>query len=162
VIVVADTSVLINLCCVQQGGLLKSLFNEVVIPPEVKMEFLRLAASVPRFTGLVLPQGVREQKPSILLSAVQAEPGLDVGESAALSLAMEIKADAILVDERRGHEVALKLGLRTIGIIGILLKAKSAGLIPAVLPVLIELKHEAGFWISDKLLNRVAQLAEEV
>jgi predicted nucleic acid-binding protein len=35
VIVVADTSVLINLCRVGQGGLFQQLFQEVYIPPEV-------------------------------------------------------------------------------------------------------------------------------
>jgi predicted nucleic acid-binding protein len=41
VIVVADTSVLINLCRVGEGGLFKRLFFEVVIPPEVAAEFVR-------------------------------------------------------------------------------------------------------------------------
>jgi predicted nucleic acid-binding protein len=43
VIVVADTSVLINLCRVGQGGLFQRLFQEVFIPPEVAAEFDRLA-----------------------------------------------------------------------------------------------------------------------
>jgi predicted nucleic acid-binding protein len=46
VIVVADTSVLINLCRVGQGGLFKSLFLEVAIPPEVAAEFVALIVSV--------------------------------------------------------------------------------------------------------------------
>jgi uncharacterized protein len=44
--------------------------------------------------------------------------GLDLGEAAALTLAAEIHADAVLIDERRGHDVAVQLGLRTIGILG--------------------------------------------
>ncbi len=47
-IVVADTSVLINLCCVGQGGLFRQLFQEVVIPPEVAAEFARLASGAQR------------------------------------------------------------------------------------------------------------------
>jgi predicted nucleic acid-binding protein len=43
VIVVADTSVLLNLCRIGQVELLARLFHEVVIPPEVAVEFGRLA-----------------------------------------------------------------------------------------------------------------------
>ena len=68
-IVVADTSVLINLCRVRQGDLLKSLFHEVVIPPEVAAEFSRLATTVPRFASLSLPPGVRLQAPAALMPA---------------------------------------------------------------------------------------------
>lgn len=59
-IVVADTSVLINLCRVGQGGLFRQLFQEVVIPPEVAVEFARLASNSPRFAGMKLPDGIRQ------------------------------------------------------------------------------------------------------
>jgi predicted nucleic acid-binding protein len=162
VIVVADTSVLINLCRVGQGGLLKSLFREAVIPPEVAAEFVALTTSNPRFSGLRLPSGIREQSPTTLLPAVRAAEGLDVGEAVALSLAVEIHADAILIDERRGHEVAVQLGLRTIGLLGILLRAKSAGVVPCISPVIDLLERDAGFWISGKLRGEVLRLAGEI
>jgi predicted nucleic acid-binding protein len=161
VIVVADTSVLINLCRVGLGGLFRQLFREVVIPPEVAAEFTRLAAMTPRFAGLTLPAGIRQQSPAALLPAVRAAIGLDAGEAAALSLAVEIHADAVLVDERRGHEVAHQLGLRTIGVLGILLRAKSDGHLPAVQPVLEALQRDAGFWLSESLKKQVLGLADE-
>ena len=73
-IVVADTSVLINLCRVEQGDLLVRLFHDVVIPPEVAAEFLRLTAAVPRFASLSLPTGIRLQVPSVA-SAIGCVPG---------------------------------------------------------------------------------------
>jgi len=130
VIVVADTSVPINLCHVGQGGLFQQLFHEVFIPPEVAAEFDRLAGKVVRFAGLKLPPEIKLQSPSSPPEAVRTASGLDSGE-AALSLAVEIHAEAVLIDERRGHEVAVQLGLRTIGILGILLCAKAAGFLPA-------------------------------
>lgn len=54
-LVVSDTSVLLNLCRVAAEGLLQELFGEVWIPPAVAAEFSRLAGSRPRFQGLVLP-----------------------------------------------------------------------------------------------------------
>ena len=160
-IVVTDTSVLINLCRVGQSGLLMRLFREVVIPPEVAAEFSHLVATVPRFAGLVLPEGIRQQSPSALLPAVRSAIGLDLGEAAALSLAVEIHADAILVDERRGHEVALQLGLQTIGVLGVLLRAKTAGIIPVVKPLVDSLQRDAGFWISESLREEVLRAAGE-
>ena len=160
-IVVADTSVLINLCRIGQGGLFKSLFHEVMIPPEVAAEFARLASAVPRFNGLVLPDGIRQQRPSALLPVVRAASGLDAGEAAALSLAVEIHADAILVDERRGHEVAIQLGLQTIGILGILLRAKKVGVLQMIKPVMDSLQQDAGFWLSESLREKVLRLAGE-
>jgi predicted nucleic acid-binding protein len=155
VIVVADTSVLINLCRVGHDRLLRQLFQEIVIPPEVAVEFSRLAANIPRFTGLKLPSGIRQQPPSIVAPVVRDAAGLDLGEAAALSLAVEIHADAVLIDERRGYEVAVQLGLRTIGILGILLRAKSAGFLPAIKPVLDVLQQEAGFWLSEAIRKQV-------
>lgn len=160
-IVVADTSVLINLCRVGQGGLFKSLFFEVVIPPEVAAEFANLTFSFPRFSGLTLPAGIREQSPTALLPAVRAAEGLDPGEAAALSPAVEIHADAVLIDERRGHEVALQLGLRAIGLFGILLRAKAVGIVPQIAPVMAMLERDAGFWISEKLRADILRLAGE-
>ena len=89
-IVVADTSVLLNLCCVGQADLLRRLFREVVIPPEVADEFSRLAIEVSRFRGLVLPAWVARQKASSSPPRLQIEEGLDPGERAALALAIEI------------------------------------------------------------------------
>lgn len=160
-IVVADTSVLINLCRVGQGELVCRLFHEVLIPPEVAEEFARLASTVSRFVGLNLPTGIRLKVPTSLLPAVPATAGLDMGEAAALSLALEIRADAVLVDERRGHEVAVHLGLRAIGLLGVLLRAKSVGLLPAVRPVLDALRRDAGFWLAESLRQQVLALAGE-
>jgi predicted nucleic acid-binding protein len=135
VIVVADTSVLIDLCRIGHGRLLKRLFQEVVIPPEVAAESVHLAVTVPRFAGLVLPDGIRRQSPAALSPVICAAKGLDAGEAAALPLAVEIHADAVPVDERRGYEVALQLGLHAIGVLGILLRAKAAGLLAEIKPV---------------------------
>jgi predicted nucleic acid-binding protein len=161
VIVVADTSVLINLCRVGQSSLFQDLFQEVFVPPEVAAEFARLAGRTSRFAGLKLPAEIKQQSPSSFPDAVRNATGLDLGEAAALSLAVEIHADAVLIDERRGYEVAVQLGLRTVGILGMLLRAKSAGFLPAVKPVLDALQRDAGFWLSESLRKQVLQAAAE-
>lgn len=54
-IVVSDTSVILNLCFLGQEGLLSQLFGTVVAPPQVEAEFVRLASMDARFHGLVFP-----------------------------------------------------------------------------------------------------------
>ncbi len=50
-LVVSDTSVLLNLCRVSAEGLLPALFREVWVPPAVAAGFARLAESRARFQG---------------------------------------------------------------------------------------------------------------
>jgi predicted nucleic acid-binding protein len=160
VIVVADTSVLLNLCRIGQVELLSRLFHEVVTPPEVAAEFDRLARQTTRFQGLTLPSWVRQQSAANIAAAIRAA-NLDSGETAALALALEIRADALLVDERRGHQVAVQLGIKTIGVLGILLQAKSSGFIPQLRPLLETLERDAQFWIASAMRQRVLGLAAE-
>ena len=86
---------------------------------------------------------------------------LDLGEAAAIALCFSQTADALLVDESLGRAVAARLGLRTIGILGILVEARSQNLIPKVVPVLDRLEQEAGFWIAPALRTCVLQLVGE-
>jgi len=59
------------------------------------------------------------------------------------------------MDERVGREVARHLGLRYIGLIGILVEAKHKGMLSAVKPHLDALRNVAGFRIRDALYARV-------
>jgi predicted nucleic acid-binding protein len=86
---------------------------------------------------------------------------LDVGEAEAIALAKELAADLLLMDGRRGRDIAARLGLRVIGLLGVLIEAKHRGMIPAVKPILDDLKAKAGFWVSQQLYARVLQAAGE-
>lgn len=159
-IVVADTSVLLNLCRIGQVELLVRLFHEVIVPETVAEEFGRLAHATPRFQGLILPEWVGCRSEAAAVPEVRTA-NLDPGETAAIELALAIHADALLVDERRGQAVAKRLGVRTIGVLGILLQAKRSGLVPRLGPLLDALESEAQFWISAELRQRVLELAGE-
>ena len=118
-IVVSDTSPLRYLA--EIGGLdwLPAIFGEVVCPVEVIDEcrhpraplLLReWAASEP---GWLRVEGVP--------NTAQLPPlphRLDPGEIAALNLARELRADLLLMDERRGRDVATRLGLAVTGTLG--------------------------------------------
>src|SRR5207247_742892 len=86
---------------------------------------------------------------------------LDAGETEAITLAIELHADLVLMDERKGTEAARQLGLATIGVFGVLLEAKRKGLIERVLPCVDRLVGELRFFASPALRQRLAQLAGE-
>src|ERR1017187_4069055 len=111
-IVVADTSVILNLCRIQHEHLLQQLFKRILIPDEVADEFARLVKIQKRFSGLVLPAWIEvlPSPKSIPVEVVQAE--LDAGEAAAIALFLKQKAEALLIDEALGRSVAEKLGIR--------------------------------------------------
>jgi hypothetical protein len=140
VIVVADTSVILNLCRIQHERLLPQLFGRVVVPEEVASEFSRLCAAEIRFTGLGLPTWIQVQPSPQPIPDLVRTAHLDAGETAAIALGLSLVADALPIDERLGREVANRLGLRTIGILGVLLESHRRGLIPEVKAVLDRLR----------------------
>jgi predicted nucleic acid-binding protein len=84
---------------------------------------------------------------------------LDEGDREAIQLALELKADLLLIDERAGREEAIKLNLPVIGTLGILERAAEKGMLDFAL-VLANLKTH-GFFVSPELerdfLRRDAQ-----
>ncbi len=153
-IVVSDTSCVTNLLAIGRAVLLRELFGEVVIPSAVARELRAAHAALPDF--------IREQpvKNSSRAQALAIEP-LDEGEAEAIVLAEELHADYLLMDEAAGRGVAVRCGLRVIGLLGLLVRAKQQGLVPAVAPLLDALERDAGFWMTADLKRRVLDQAGE-
>jgi predicted nucleic acid-binding protein len=82
-------------------------------------------------------------------------------EAEAIALALELNADVVLLDEMRGRDVAKGLGLQHTGLLGVLIQAKKQGLFSQVVPILDQLRHQMGFWVSASLYRRVRSLAGE-
>lgn len=72
------------------------------------------------------------------------------------------EADLLLLDERRGRQIAANFNIKFQGILGVLLAAKLRGLIPVIKPTVDELIGKAGFWVSQAVYTRVLQLANEI
>lgn len=151
-IVVADTSAISNLITVGRESILRELFGEVMIPPEVRRELLDWHSALPSFVTVIEP---RNQ------TAVAELVELDAGEAEAIILADELDADLPLIDERKGRLVASRFGLKSTGLLGVLLEAKRAGLLENLKPVLDELAERAGFRISAAVRSEFLRLAGE-
>ena len=85
---------------------------------------------------------------------------LDAGEREAISLARELRADWLLIDERIGHGVAARLGIPSIGVLGVILEAKRVGFLDAVRPVVDHLRQNR-FFISDPLYELILRQSGE-
>lgn len=99
---------MLNPSVLGQAGLLADLFGTVLAPPEVQAEFQRLAASGPRFLGLPFPEFVQMCAVAAIHSLLLGNRHLYAGEIAALSLAEELQADAVLLDDRAARTLAPK------------------------------------------------------
>ena len=149
--VVSNSSPLIALGQIGQLGLLHQLFHEILIPPAVARE---AAASVAGQEWI----HVHSLAEPVLAEAMR--PGLGEGEREALSLAAEISAKAVIVDDDAARRIGLRLGLPVIGTAGVLLLAKERGYTRAVKPHLIAL-IEAGFYLSPVLVELIAKRTAE-
>jgi predicted nucleic acid-binding protein len=73
-----------------------------------------------------------------------------------------LHADYLLIDEMEGREAAAQEGLKTIGVLGVFIQAKSAGLIAQVRPLMEDLREKARFYIHSKLFEAVLRQAGEL
>lgn len=163
-IIVSDTSPITNLAAIGKLDLLHSLFGYILIPAEVCGEMVGVGKVVPgtkevqELSWITTKEVVDQQW---IADILDNEENIDVGEAAALVLALETKADVLLMDERRGRAVAAEYGIKVVGLLGILLQAKERGLISAVKPVMEKLITEASFRVSSSLYKTVLQAASE-
>lgn len=86
---------------------------------------------------------------------------LDAGEAEAIALASETGASLVLIDESDGRTKARSLGLRVSETVGVLLRAKRTGHLPALKPLLNRLVQQYRFRLSRPLLDQVLKEAGE-
>ena len=102
--------------------------------------------------------------PWLMVRSVAVEPALvallDMGEAATITLATAEQARVVVLDEVRGRRVAQRRGLMTIGTLGVLLRAKQAGLLDALAPIMDTLLSQ-GRYISPALREQVLREAGE-
>jgi len=159
-IVVSDAPPLINLARVQQFELLAAFYGQVIIPRAVYDEVVVRgqghdgSAEVQSASWIE----IREPQDDLAVQSLAAELGR--GEASAIILAKERRAGLLLIDEIRGRRVAQQLGLKVLGTLGILARAKREGRIPNLRQVL-NLLRARGTWIGEELYEEVLRLAGE-
>jgi predicted nucleic acid-binding protein len=146
---VFDASPLIVFQQVGQLDLLRALFDRAVVPTAVAEE---VAPSLG-----VLPSWI-EVHPVFTNPAISAL--LHAGERAAISLAVQLGADFVILDDLAGRKAAERIGLAATGSLGLLVRAKRGGMIREVNP-LMDAMIAAGLFVSDGLYHRILSIAGE-
>jgi predicted nucleic acid-binding protein len=157
-IVISDTSIITNLIQLNQLSILEHLFEEIILPRQVFDELGKIPAQAELVTATSWIQ-VEEVKNQVLFQHLLLE--LDPGESAAIALAIELQADALLIDEKKGRRIAREHGLPITGLLGILIDAKNEHLVEEVKPILDALIFKQGFRISPKLYQAILKRVNE-
>lgn len=162
-IVVSDTSAITTLAAINHLTLLSLLYGQVIIPEAVYRELVDIAPPVP---GTIEVQTVSwlEVQPVVnreVVERLQGDVRLDPGESEAIALALELEADLLLIDERRGRAEADRLGIKITGLLGILVEAKQKNLIVAVKPLMDALIATAEFRVSSTLYSLILDMVDE-
>lgn len=159
-VVVSDTSPIRALDHLGLTTLLERLYGDVLIPPGVAEELRDPDSTLPPLDWASIP-GVRVQAPTDAGRVTQLLQTLDRGESEAIALALEVRAAALLADERMARSVAVSLGLKPIGVLAMLVQAKQEGLVTTVRPLMDRLRAGIDFRISPALYAEISRLASE-
>jgi len=135
-IIISDTSPLSSLALVGYLSILKDIYTNVVIPQAVANELANLTEEDIRIKAIISLNWIQVKQATNLelVACLRNEYNLDLGEAEAIALALELKADELLIDERLGRREAVRLGLSITGVLGVLLIAKNRGLIAKVKP----------------------------
>lgn len=159
-VVVSDTSPIRALAHLELLHVLAALFGDVHVPPAVADELLHPPSRFESVDVAALPHLIVRQ-PSDRQRVRQLQVELDLGEAEALALAEEIDADAVLIDEAAGRDVAARMGLPVLGTLGILLRAKQRGMCQRLRPLLDELQGRLHFYISPALREDILRQVGE-
>jgi predicted nucleic acid-binding protein len=152
VLVVADTSPLRYLILIEHVHVLPALYGDVIVPPAVireltadrsPREIRTWFANKPEWLRVQAPRGV-----IVHLGAV-----IDDGEREAIALAVEIRADALLMDDRDGRREAKALNCPVLGTLRVLADAADRGF--AELPLAIERLRATNFRVDSRLVEQI-------
>jgi predicted nucleic acid-binding protein len=127
--VIADTSCLILFKKMDRLPLLYQVYGQITISPHVSAEF-----------KYNLPQWVQVKALNDHKSFEAYRKIVDYGEASVIAFAIEVKNPLLIMDDKRGRQLATALDLPLTGTLGTILKAKRKGIINEVKPVLEDLK----------------------
>ncbi len=154
-LVVSNTSPILNLALIDRLSLMQEQFTTVTIPKGV-LEELRVGENLPGSKKILDALDskwlqVEEVQDSAILRIIKRE--LDAGEAEAIALVLENRAEWVLLDETEARRIAKDLGLKVTGVLGILLRACCQKRIPSLRTEMERLREKAGFYISDHLFE---------
>jgi predicted nucleic acid-binding protein len=145
---VPDTSCLIHLERIDRLDLLRALYDDLRIPPAVRDEY----GGLPE--GIELTDAPNPPLVHLLRRTV------DAGEAEVIALGTDLDAAHVVLDDAAARAEARDLDVTVVGTIGLVIRAKHAGHISAVRPLLDALQGSE-FWMSEALYRHALHRAGE-
>ena len=160
-IAVSNTTPLIGLASIGRFDLLRQMFGEITIAQAVYDE----AVLAGREEGgakreVITATWVKTVAVHNRLAVEVLLDEMDLGEAETIILARELHADWALMDEKKGRRKLEQMGMPKIGTLGVLLKARQAGLLTAIRPDIERLRRQ-GFSVSQAVTDAVLAAAGE-
>lgn len=157
--VITDTSVLQYLHQADCLTLLQALYGAIMVPEGVAEEIIegrRLGHSLPDLEaiGWIRVTPVTDRRVLLMVA------DLGKGEREVLSLAAEKPGALALLDDAQARRMARHLGVSFTGTLGVLLRAKAAGHLDALAPMVARLRG-LGFWLDEPTRAAILELAGE-
>jgi predicted nucleic acid-binding protein len=159
--VISNTSPLLYLHQVGQLDLLHRLYGRIVIPPAVREE-LRIGAERGIATPNVSQIQWLEIRPPLDMTLLPMVADLGVGEAEAIALALASPRHLLILDDALGRRIAHLCALTYTGTLGVLVRAKDQGHLPAVRPVVEALRDQTTMRLKRDLIDWVLREAGEV
>lgn len=156
---VADSGPLICLVRINRLELLPRLFSKVLVPPEVWNEVAVKGRNYPGASEIIRQSWLTLELPDPQLVRPLSIL-VDAGEAEAIALAQTTADCTILLDDSRARKIAERLGIKQLGTVGLLLRAKRRGLVEAIRPLIAVLVAN-GIYIRQELIDAVLSDAGE-
>ncbi len=128
------------------------MFGTVLVPHAVQAELLAFHPALPPFIEVRRVSG-----PSRWAGAEY----LGRGETEAIQLALELKADWLLLDDRKARTAATELGIRSVALTGLLVRAKQLGQVASIHDLLNKLEQRGGLYLSESVKQEALRQAGE-
>jgi len=142
-VVISDASCLIVLSKIGQLELLHQVFGEVIVPQAVAEEY-----------GQILPTWIVVRTPTQTSLVLILEETLDVGESNAIALAVEMGDCYLILDDQKARKMAASMKIDFTGTLGVIISAKQRGILSSVRPVFNKI-IATDFRVSNVMIEQI-------
>jgi len=174
-IVISDTSPIIYLAKIEKLSILKDLYTRIYIPSEVWKELIypisqnkiniptdiKFEIDAKESGWLIVKDPEKEEYHEMALNLSRE---LGRGEAYAIALSLELKADVLLINDKKAKEIAEKKGIKTRWNTEVLLDALEQKLIKnySEFEKLLNRLIEVGFWIEKREYEKVILKAKNI
>jgi predicted nucleic acid-binding protein len=158
---IVDTSPLIFLAKLNRLDLLRQGAEEILAPPAVLREISERQDEAARQVEEARRDWLRTRAVEDRLLSTVLQTDLGEGEAEAIALALEVGAARIVLDDLDARRFADRLGLRSVGTLGLLLAARLRGEIPSLRDEIARLRH-GGFRAAPALVAAILREAGEI